>query len=137
VTKFLVFDLAQNLLFQVFPAARESLNTSLVISFISGLVAGVAGAVTGCPADAVLTRVNAAAGVVDWRAMVRQMLNEPGGWRNLFAGVNVRMVFFPLVISIQFFLYDYFKQLFDVGSDDLTLVLDVFSSGTAVQPPPM
>jgi hypothetical protein len=30
------------------------------------------------------------------------------------------------VIGLQFFLYDYVKNLFQVGSDDLSLVLDVF-----------
>lgn len=63
--------------------------------------------------------------------MVRVMLNEPGGWRNLFAGVDIRVVFFALLIGIQFFLYDYFKQLFGVAPDDLTLVLDVL--GTPAQ----
>jgi hypothetical protein len=38
------------------------------------------------------------------------------------------VVFFALLIGIQFFLYDGFKQLFGVANDDLTLVLDVFSS---------
>jgi hypothetical protein len=30
------------------------------------------------------------------------------------------------VIGAQFFLYDYLKTIFEVGTDDLTLVLDVF-----------
>lgn len=96
----------------------------------SGLAAGIGGAVTGCPADAVLTRVNSVPEAADWRAMVKQMLSEPGGWRNLFAGVDVRMIFFSLVISIQFFLYDYFRDLFGVASEDLTVVLDVINSGS-------
>lgn len=29
-------------------------------------------------------------------------------------------------LGLQFFLYDYIKTLLDVGTDDLTLVLDVF-----------
>ena len=45
---------------------------------------------------------------------------------NLYAGFPARAVFFFLVIGLQFFLYDYFKTLLDVGTDDLTLVLDVF-----------
>ena len=62
------------------------------------------------------------------------MLNEPGGWRNLFAGVNVRIFFFALLIGIQFFLYDWFKGLFGVAPDDLTLVLDVLSSPSSPMP---
>jgi len=45
---------------------------------------------------------------------------------NLFVGLAPRLVFFFLVIGLQFFLYDYVKNLLEVGSDDLSLVLDVF-----------
>lgn len=128
MTKFLVFDAARSFLFSLFPAAKEAANASLLVSFLSGIAAGVAGAFTGCPADAVLTRVNVQPEETDWRAMVKVMLAEPGGWRNLFAGVDIRVVFFALLIGIQFFLYDFFKQLFGVAPDDLTLVLDVLGA---------
>ncbi|GAB5036555.1 mitochondrial phosphate carrier protein 2 [Nannochloropsis oceanica] len=126
MTKFLVFEIVRGSLFSLFPAANEAPNLSLVVSFLAGIAAGVAGAFTGCPADAVLTRLNAQEKETDWRAMVKVMLAEPGGWKNLFAGVDIRVVFFALLIGIQFFLYDWFKELFGVAADDLTLVLDVF-----------
>jgi hypothetical protein len=62
----------------------------------------------------------------DWKAIVKELLEQDGGVINLFAGFPARAVFFFLVIGLQFFLYDYFKTLLDVGTDDLTLVLDVF-----------
>lgn len=57
---------------------------------------------------------------------MKELLAEDGGVLNLFAGFPARAVFFFLVIGLQFFLYDYIKVLLNVGSDDLTLVLDVF-----------
>ena len=62
----------------------------------------------------------------NWQEIVKELLNEDGGVLNLFAGFPARAVFFFLVIGLQFFLYDYIKVLLNVGSDDLTLVLDVF-----------
>jgi hypothetical protein len=57
---------------------------------------------------------------------VKDLLAKEGGIANLFLGLPARSIFFFLVIGLQFFLYDYVKNVFEVGSDDLTLVLDVF-----------
>jgi len=62
----------------------------------------------------------------DWRQIVNELLSKEGGIVNLYIGFPARATFFFLVIGLQFFLYDYAKNLFEVGSDDLTLVLDVF-----------
>lgn len=62
----------------------------------------------------------------DWRRIVQDLLKKEGGAINLFVGFPARATFFFLVIGLQFFLYDYVKNLLEVGSDDLTLVLDVF-----------
>ena len=62
----------------------------------------------------------------DWRPIVQELLSKDGGVKNLFVGLPARSTFFFLVIGLQFFLYDYAKNLLSVGSDDLTLVLDVF-----------
>ncbi len=58
--------------------------------------------------------------------IVQELLAAEGGISNMYAGFPARAVFFFLVIGLQFFLYDYIKTLLDVGTDDLTLVLDVF-----------
>jgi hypothetical protein len=58
--------------------------------------------------------------------VVKDLLSKEGGIANLFIGLSPRLVFFFLVIGLQFFLYDYVKTLLEVGSDDLNLVLDVF-----------
>jgi hypothetical protein len=105
----------------------------LAISAASGAVAGIAGAIVSHPADLILTKTSArgrssgAAGEPDdWKDIVKDMMSQDGGIANLFVGLGARSTFFFLVIGLQFFLYDYVKNLFQVGSDDLSLVLDVF-----------
>jgi Mitochondrial carrier protein len=115
----------------------------LAASAAAGAVAGVASAVVTQPADLILTYTSSAKAVVvqdtedsggsqaaakplDWRDVVKELTSREGGWSNLFVGLPARATFFFLVIGLQFFLYDYVKGLFQVGSDDLSLVLDVF-----------
>jgi len=62
----------------------------------------------------------------DWKPIVKELLSRKGGVANLYIGFPARASFFFLVIGLQFFLYDYAKNLLAVGLDDLTLVLDVF-----------
>ena len=57
---------------------------------------------------------------------MKDLVSQDGGIANLFVGLDARSVFFFLLIGLQFFLNDYVKNLFQVGSDDLNLVLDVF-----------
>lgn len=95
------------------------------------------------PADLILTKTSASkrkasvAGIetksgednapdLAWAAVVKDLISQDGGIANLFVGLGSRSVFFFLVIGLQFFLYDYVKNLFQVSSDDLSLVLDVF-----------
>jgi hypothetical protein len=61
-----------------------------------------------------------------WVVVVKELISQDGGISNLFVGLVSRSIFFFLVIGLQFFLYDYVKNLFRVSSDDLSLVLDVF-----------
>ncbi len=57
---------------------------------------------------------------------MKELISADGGVLNFFSAFPARAIFFFLVIGLQFFLYDYIKTLLDVGTDDLTLVLDVF-----------
>lgn len=63
-----------------------------------------------------------------WVSVIKELLSREGGVANLFLGLPARATFFFLVIGLQFFLYDYVNGLFQVGTDDLSLVLDVFYS---------
>ena len=121
----------------------------LGISAFSGAIAGIAGAIVSHPADLILTKTSAKRRSTqaldppegdieesspekpsqdsdDWREVVKDIVSQDGGIANLFVGLGARSTFFFLVIGLQFFLYDYVKNLFEVGSDDLSLVLDVF-----------
>jgi solute carrier family 25 phosphate transporter 3 len=139
VVKFLVFDIISvsivNLLNSnsegAFPIQVGVGPVGLAVSAAAGAIAGVAGAVVSHPADLILTKTNSVRkkkgeGKADWREVVRNLTSQEGGFANLFVGLGARATFFFLVIGLQFFLYDYVKNLFQVGQDDLSLVLDVF-----------
>jgi len=44
---------------------------------------------------------------------------------DFFRGLSVRMVFFSLIVSLQFTLYNFICISLGVGADDLKLFLDV------------
>lgn len=48
-----------------------------------------------------------------------------GGPPSLFRGLPLRMIFYALVVSLQFLIYDSVRLGLGVGSDDLKLYLDV------------
>ena len=151
IAKFLVFDLLARFAIEfinsqtqqgALPVQVGVGPVGLAVSAIAGAIAGVAGAIVSHPADLILTYTSASRSQkpqteteapVDvstsppgWVAVVRELLSRDGGVANLFLGLPARATFFFLVIGLQFFLYDYVKNLFEVGTDDLSLVLDVF-----------
>lgn len=140
VAKFLAFDLIANAIVGfvnsqagegALPVQVGAGTTGLIISAVSGAFAGIAGAVVSHPADLILTLTSASSKVddedpKDWRQVVQDLISKKGGLANLYVGFPARASFFFMVIGLQFFLYDYVKNLFQVSSDDLSLVLDVF-----------
>ena len=145
MTKFLVFDLMASAFVTIInsqPQISEPVQVGagaigLLISAGAGAVAGIAGAVISHPADLILTLTSKSSSNTDvsddsdqggpsWLPLVKELISKDGGLSNLFAGLPARATFFFLVIGLQFFLYDYAKNVFQVGSEDLTLVLDVF-----------
>ncbi|GMI29888.1 hypothetical protein TeGR_g15068 [Tetraparma gracilis] len=106
-------------------------GSGLVLSALCGAVAGVVGAAISHPADLVLTLQSSqrdGEDKKDWVQTVKQITDD-GGVANLFLlGLTTRAVFFFFVIGLQFLLYDYAKDLLNVGSNDFQLVLDVFYS---------
>ena len=148
ITKFLVFDLLAKTIMALLNSQGNFVEpvqvgvgpTGLAVSAVAGAVAGIAGAIISHPADLILTLQSSSAksedkgkdeeeeeiNSTDWRPLVKELLEKDGGVANLFVGLPARALFFFLVIGLQFFLYDFVKGLFNVSSDDLTLVLDVF-----------
>jgi hypothetical protein len=143
VVKFLTFDFIATIIISfinarigdgALPVQVGVGPLGLTVSAASGAVAGITGAFISHPADLILTKTssrnkskeNTANTEVDWRDVVKELISQPGGVANLFVGLPARSTFFFLVIGLQFFLYDYVKNVFQVGSDDLSLVLDVF-----------
>lgn len=135
IAKFLTFDLLSRAILDIInsdaatPVQVGVGSIGLSISAFSGSIAGIAGAIISHPADLILTKTSArgsSADKADWRDVVKEIISQEGGVLNLFSGLGARCTFFFLVIGLQFFLYDYVKNLFQVGQDDLTLVLDVF-----------
>ena len=106
----------------------------------------IAGAVVSNPADAILTLAGqqqqpAAKGGGGGRGGDEEHAEETGNAAllatasrlareeplALFRGFVPRAVFFGSLIAGQFLLYDYWKQVFRVSTNDITLVLDVFA----------
>ncbi len=152
VIKFLAFDIVATFIISLINAQPQIIEPiqvgtgtiGLAVSAFSGAIAGLAGAFVSHPADLILTLTSSKkssddegqgnngdgdekqGGDADWRPIVQELLSKEGGVLNLYAGFPARSAFFFLVIGLQFFLYDYAKTILQVGSDDLTLVLDVF-----------
>lgn len=139
MVKFLVFDLIASSTISIINSQPQIIepiqvgvgSIGLIVSALSGAIAGLFGAFVSHPADLILTltssqKRSANDSDPDWKDIVKDLLSKDGGALNLYAGFPARASFFFLVIGLQFFLYDYAKTVFKVGSDDLTLVLDVF-----------
>lgn len=124
VAKFTVFDLATDYLYDAFPAAREDLKLSLLVSLAGGTMGGITAALVSNPADATISEMKKAK-TDDGPLVIFQRLAKEGGAKALFRGLGVRMVFYTLICSGQFLVYDAIRITLGVGNDDLKLYLDV------------
>ena len=137
ITKFLVYDSATQAIAAAFPLAQEGPLASALLSLTGGLVAGVVAAAVSTPADTLLTLTQTPPPNADSEGGARaepptmfQLATDMATTNPLafFNGLLPRCVFFGALIAGQFLLYDNFKQLFNVGSSDITFYLDVFAS---------
>jgi solute carrier family 25 phosphate transporter 3 len=124
IAKFTVFDLATDYLYDAFPAARENLQLSLLVSLAGGTLGGITAAIVSNPADATITEMKKAKSD-DGPITVFKRLYETGGTDALFRGLGVRVFFYTLVVSLQFLIYDAIRFSLGIGTDDLKLYLDV------------
>jgi solute carrier family 25 phosphate transporter 3 len=124
ITKFTVFDLSTEFAYDKFPAAREDIQLSLLVSLVCGSLAGISAAIVSNPADATISEMKKIKSD-DGPITTFSKLVEEGGARALFRGLGVRMIFYTLLVSLQFLVYDVVRFSLGIGSDDLKLYLDV------------
>lgn len=120
--KFLVFDYFADFVFDLQPALAERVETQLLVSLISGAVAGVASSIISQPADSILTRMNQKEGRASFFSTALEIWEEQG-FGGFFAGLGSRSVWAACIISGQFFLYDLCKSF--LGVKDLRMFLNV------------
>jgi len=131
--KFLTFDTSTEYLYETFPIAREDIRLSLVVSLVGGTLGGIAAAIVSNPGDAVVSVLKKAK--TDLSAIdAAKKMNEKEGLNAFFKGLPLRMIFYSLLVSLQFLLYDFIRFSLGVGSDDMKLYLNVLGaalSGTS------
>jgi solute carrier family 25 phosphate transporter 3 len=130
MTKFTIFDLSTERMYAAFPQATENLKLSLLVSLLGGCFGGTAAAVVSNPADALLSELKKAkSDIAPWDAATAMW--ERGKFRPFWKGLPVRLVYYSLIASFQFLVYDGVRFALGIGSDDLKLYLDVL--GGALQ----
>jgi len=122
--KFTVFDLSTSYFYNLIPAAREDIQLSLGVSLAGGVLGGIVAAIVSNPADVTISQMKKAATETGPTAAVELIL-EKGGASALFTGLPLRLIFYMLLVSLQFLIYDAVRIALGVGSDDLKLYLDV------------
>jgi solute carrier family 25 phosphate transporter 3 len=130
MAKFTVFDVSTAWMYETFPTAQEDLQLSLLVSLIGGTLGGVCAAIVSNPADATISQMKKAKSDVGPVEAATVLLDREGP-AALFKGLGLRMVFYALVVSLQFLVYDAVRFALGIGADDLKLYLDVL--GGALQ----
>lgn len=126
MTKFTIFDISTEKLYEAFPAAQEDLKLSLFVSLIGGILGGSAAAVVSNPADAVISELKKSKSDISPLEAVK-IMNERAGISTFFVGLPLRMLFYSLSASLVFVFYDSVRFALGIGSDDLKLYLDVLT----------
>lgn len=122
--KFTVFDVSTAWMYDSFPAAREDIQLSLIVSLVGGTLGGMVAAVLSNPADTTISELKKAKSDMTPQQAAAIILDRDGS-AGLFRGLPLRVVFYSLVVSLQFLVYDAVRLALGIGSDDLKLYLDV------------
>lgn len=125
--KFTVFDLSTTYLYNVFPAAKEELNLSLGISLVGGILGGIVAAIVSNPADVTISQMKKTKSSMS-PFTAGQLVLERDGPAGFFRGLPLRLVFYMLLVSLQFLIYDAVRIALGVGADDLKQYLDVLGN---------
>ena len=123
--KFLAFERISEAIFFSLPMLRDGTMTSLGVSLVAGGLAGTLSSIVSQPADSVLTYVtkqsNGNLSIIDGT----KMMIQKDGITSLFRGLGSRCVWAGCIIAGQFLLYDVFRGIFGITSDDLNQVFEV------------
>lgn len=128
--KFLAFERAQDVVFVSFPELQIGGGATLAalgVSLACGAFSGALSSVLSQPADSVLTYVSknlqkgGGLGIIE---SARMMVKNDGAI-SLFRGWGSRCLWATLIISGQFCLYDIFRNLFGINSEDLMQVFQL------------
>lgn len=125
--KFLVFDTSTEYLLQTFPVAREDIRLSLLVSLIGGTLGGIAATIVSNPADVVVSELKKAkTDMTPFEAA--DILIQRSGPSAFAKGMQLRIVFYSILVSLQFLLYDAIRIALGVGTDDMKLYLNVLGA---------
>lgn len=124
MAKFTIFDLSTAWMYEAFPAATEDLQLSLLVSLIGGTLGGFAAALVSNPADVTIAEMKKAKSDMGPIDAAGKLVDREGPTVFL-KGLGLRMVFYAMVVSLQFLVYDGVRIGLGIGSDDLKLYLDV------------
>lgn len=97
-------------------------------------MSGALSSVISQPADSVLTYVaknkveNSSSGLLEGA----MLMVEKEGAGSLFRGLGSRCLWASAIISGQFFLYDIFRNILGINSEDLTQVFQLLLSSEAL-----
>jgi len=130
LSKFVVFDIIKTWLFFYFPEARDSLSSTLLVSLLSGSLAGVVSAVTSQPGDYLFAKSSQDAKATlgsAWATYWSNAVNK-GLWADILTGLPPRLVFSGALIALQFVIYDYLRVQLHVSPNELMEFLDVMAT---------
>lgn len=122
--KFLAFERACEVIFTTFPILSESTGTSLGVTLLAGAISGALSSVVSQPADSILTYVAKNKGGDSNFGVLEggKLMIEREGIGSLFRGLGSRCLWATAIISGQFVLYDIFRNMLGVNTEDLTQV---------------
>lgn len=125
--KFLAFERACEALFLTWPALRDTTVSSLLVTLTAGALAGALSSIASQPADSVLTyiaknkRENEDLSVLEGC----KLMIEKEGPSSLFRGLWSRSIWASAIISGQFLLYDIFRNILGITTEDLSQIFEV------------
>ena len=108
----------------------QDIQLSLLVSLVGGIFGGAMAAIVSNPADATISEMKKSVSDVSPLDAAKDII-ERGGYPNLMRGLPIRMCFYPILVSIQFLIYDAIRIYLGVGADDLKVYLNVL--GGALQ----